>query len=71
MAALMGHTRSTVFIPGPAGQDTSSNRMTPTTTFPSVIDGTPVRVVVLALSAAVGLVALHAAGFRFSLGVSA
>jgi hypothetical protein len=37
----------------------------------AVIDGTPVRVVVLALSAAAGLVALHWAGFRFSLGVSA
>lgn len=43
----------------------------PTTNMPAVIDGTPIRVVVLALSAAAGLVALHWAGFRFSLGVSA
>lgn len=34
------------------------------------IDGTPVRVVVLALSAAAGLTALRWAGFRFNVGVS-
>lgn len=37
----------------------------------AVIDGTPVRVVVLALSAALGLTALRMAGFRFNVGVSA
>jgi hypothetical protein len=36
----------------------------------SVIDGTPVRVVVLALSAALGLTAMRMAGFRFNVGVS-
>jgi hypothetical protein len=36
-----------------------------------VIDGTPVRVVVLAFSAAIGLVALKWAGFKFNVGVSA
>lgn len=36
-----------------------------------VIDGTPVRVVVLALAAAVGLTALRWAGFKFNVGVSA
>jgi hypothetical protein len=35
-----------------------------------VIDGTPVRVVVLAFAAAAGLVALRLAGFRFNVGVS-
>lgn len=35
-----------------------------------VIDGTPVRVVVLALAAAAGLTALRWAGFRFNIGVS-
>lgn len=35
-----------------------------------VIDGTPVRVVVLALAAAASLVALKWAGFRFNVGVS-
>jgi hypothetical protein len=37
----------------------------------AVIDGTPVRVVVLALSAALGMTALRMAGFRFNVGVSA
>lgn len=37
----------------------------------AVVDGTPVRVVVLALSAALGLTALRMAGFRFNVGVSA
>lgn len=36
-----------------------------------VIDGTPVRVVTLALAAAVGLTALRWAGFKFNVGVSA
>lgn len=35
-----------------------------------VIDGTPVRVVVLALAAAAGLTALKFAGFKFNVGVS-
>lgn len=34
------------------------------------VDGTPVRVVVLALAAAAGLTALKWAGFRFNVGVS-
>lgn len=34
-----------------------------------VIDGTPVRVAMLALAAAVGLAALKWAGFRFNVGV--
>ena len=43
----------------------------PSTTIPSVIDGTPVRVVTLALASAAGLWALKLAGFRFNVGVSA
>jgi hypothetical protein len=35
-----------------------------------VIDGTPVRVVVLAIAAAVGLTALRMGGIRFNVGVS-
>lgn len=35
-----------------------------------VVDGTPVRVALLALSAAVSLTALRWAGFRFNVGVS-
>lgn len=36
----------------------------------AVIDGTPVRVVVLCLAAAAGLTALRLGGFRFNVGVS-
>jgi hypothetical protein len=35
-----------------------------------VIDGTPVRVVMLAIAAAASLTALRWAGFRFNVGVS-
>ena len=35
-----------------------------------VIDGTPLRVVVVALAAAAGLTALKMGGFRFNVGVS-
>lgn len=35
------------------------------------IDGTPVRVVLFALSGAAGLIALRMAGLRFNVGVSA
>jgi hypothetical protein len=35
-----------------------------------VIDGTPLRVVVLAFAAAAGLTALRLGGFRFNVGVS-
>lgn len=35
-----------------------------------VVDGTPVRVVMLALSAAAAITALKWAGFRFNVGVS-
>lgn len=35
-----------------------------------VIDGTPVRVVILCLAAAAGLTALRLGGFRFNVGVS-
>jgi hypothetical protein len=36
----------------------------------NVVDGTPVRVVVLALAASASLWALKIAGFRFNIGVS-
>lgn len=52
---------------GPAGSPAS----VPSNGAPAaVIDGTPVRVVVLAFAAAAGLVALKWAGFRFNVGVS-
>jgi hypothetical protein len=64
------------FVPGsasgnPANGSIHAPAVAPSTTLPDVIDGTPVRVVVLALSAAAGIMALHMAGFRFNLGVSA
>lgn len=36
----------------------------------TVIDGTPIRVVVLAIAAAVGLTAFKMAGIRFNIGIS-
>lgn len=56
--------------PRPSGGTEAAAAAAPSTTLPSVIDGTPVRVVVLSLSAAMGLWALHMAGFRFNVGVS-
>lgn len=35
-----------------------------------IIDGTPVRVVILAVAAAAGLAALRLGGFRFNVGVT-
>jgi hypothetical protein len=52
-------------VSGPAAEQNAIQAGT------SVIDGTPVRVVVLAFSAAAGLTALKWAGFRFNVGVSA
>lgn len=73
MAYLNGHSQGVAYMAAPmqAGAYAEGATAGPTTTMSTVIDGTPVRVVVLALSAAAGLVALHWAGFRFSLGVSA
>lgn len=71
MTVLSGLTPGVQWVPGPAQQASAGQPMAPSTTLPAVIDGTPVRVVVLALSAAAGLMALHAAGFRFNVGVSA
>jgi len=71
MAVLNGYTGGVQYVntgtgaPGGAPvmpRDASANTV--------VIDGTPVRVVVLALAAAAGLTALKLAGFRFNVGVS-
>ena len=74
MAALMGHSKGVQFIPGSGGQSVpmaaAGSQPSPTTNVPAVIDGTPVRVVVIALASAVGLMALHTAGFRFNVAVS-
>lgn len=68
------------FIPGisggiqmvPVGSPTSPNNSTGSgpVTDTVIIDGTPVRVVVLCLAAAAGLTALRLGGFRFNVGVS-
>lgn len=73
MAQLQGYSRNVQYIPGPVNGAYATGPVSggsPTTQLPSVIDGTPVRVVVLALAAAAGLTALHWAGLRFSLGVT-
>lgn len=71
MAALAGLTPGVQFIPGPAGNVADTGAApSPTTAGGTVVDGTPVRVVTIALAAAVGLFALKAAGFRFNVGVS-
>lgn len=53
------------------GAPTAANSGPPQMTANAVvIDGTPVRVVVLAIAAAVGLTALRMGGIRFNVGVS-
>lgn len=78
MAALTGLNNGIQFVPGPAGtpaatrsQPAGASPQVATTSVPSVIDGTPVRVVMLATAAAAGLMILHTAGFRFNVAVSA
>jgi hypothetical protein len=71
MAVLNGINGAPVVSIAPAqAQQATAPNMAPSAPVPTVIDGTPVRVAVLCLSAAAGLVALHAAGFRFNVGVS-
>lgn len=69
MAVLNGYSGGVQFVQGSPAVDTG-DITPPSVGNAAVIDGTPVRVVVLALSAAAGLAALHIAGFRFSIGVS-
>lgn len=76
MAHIPGLSGNVAFVTGPAVTNvggTTPNNAPPNSAkeFPAVIDGTPVRVVVIALSAAAGLTALRMAGFRFNVGVSA
>lgn len=76
MAALSGLTGRVAYVTPPAASNVGANTPnnlppTPSEGFPTVIDGTPVRVCVIALAAAAGLFALRTAGFRFNVGVSA
>jgi hypothetical protein len=78
MTVLNGHTYPAMGgVGGPRGQANGAPQ--PVADFGSgslsaggnlVIDGTPLRVVVLAFAAAAGLVALRFGGFRFNVGVS-
>jgi hypothetical protein len=79
MAHLVGHSSGVQYIQtlNPATADGSVSVGGPTTTATSsgtgtnIIDGTPVRVGVLAFAAAAGLWAFKMAGLRFNVGVSA
>lgn len=73
MASLIGLSRMVAVPAAPlaTGGTAANGAAQPTTTLPSVIDGTPIRVVILSMSAAAGLWALHVAGFRFNVAVSA
>lgn len=78
MAMLNGHPRNQpVYVPTALAAPGGGIPIGGPTTAPMagtnsiVVDGTPVRVVVYALSAAVGLFALRMAGFKFNVGVSA
>lgn len=75
MASLVGYSNNVQYISPTNNQGTVAGAAAPISNgaqaVATAIDGTPVRVAMIALSAAAGLVALHWAGFRFSLGVSA
>lgn len=78
MAFLNGHNQSVqmVGVAAPAavpvaGDTTRHAGATTTGTGAQIIDGTPVRVGVIALMAAGGLLAFKMAGLRFNVGVSA
>lgn len=69
MAHLAGYGNANyaVMDDSALGVDPSVTGSSPTL---ALIDGTPVRVCVLAIAAAVGLTALKMAGIRFNVGVS-
>lgn len=78
MAHLAGHSMGAQYVrvntPGAATIGVGGPTNGATTdglTGTSIVDGTPIRVVVLALAAAGGLFALKTAGLRFNVGVSA
>lgn len=77
MATLNGHpTNRAVYLPttvsAPGGIPIGGPTTAPMAgTNSIVVDGTPVRVVVYALSAAAGLFALRMAGIKFNVGVAA
>lgn len=78
MAHIAGHSNGAQFVrvaPASADGTIGVGGPTPPTAMTDgmgtgIIDGTPVRVVVLVLAAAGGLWALKAGGVRFNVGVS-
>lgn len=73
MASLNGYSSGVQYLAAAPTQSQVSvgGATPPPSNTTAVIDGTPIRVVTLALASAVGLYALHLAGFRFNVGVSA
>jgi hypothetical protein len=67
MPVLNGYARS---VPMASGGTVQVAGPPQTGTTVAIIDGTPVRVVTMALAAAIGLAALKWAGFKFNVGVS-
>lgn len=70
MAHLRGYGATTYVTPNDGAVGIGGPVLSGSPTL-SVVDGTPVRVCVMALAAAAGLVALKLAGLRFNVGVSA
>lgn len=72
MAHIQGLSNPVYLNAAPAPQAPAGNVAGQGTTAmgTAVIDGTPIRVVVLCIAAAVGLAAFSAAGLKFSIGAS-
>jgi len=71
MASLSGYGTTPMYAVAPQASTPEAIPGTQTGRGTVVIDGTPVRVVVLMLAAAGGLWALKLAGIKFNVGVSA
>jgi alpha/beta superfamily hydrolase len=70
IAALLNPTYIAAGAPTPAAVAAPPNPQNGGAMSTNIIDGTPVRVVVICLAAAAGLTALRLGGFRFNVGVS-
>jgi hypothetical protein len=70
MAALRGYGQATYIQPQDGAIGVGGPAVANSNPGLAIIDGTPIRVCVLALAAAAGLTALKLAGFRFNVGVS-
>jgi hypothetical protein len=70
MARLNGYGAATYIRPSDGAIGVGGPVVASASPTMSIVDGTPIRVVVLALAAAAGLTALKMAGIRFNIGVS-